>query len=206
MPFEREVLREHLHRARYAIARHATQLDEIVRARNRDDQSSVVAQHAAELGWIESRGDRQDGCERRVCVRQKTIGIRDDPVTRRIALRCCIDRGNGDVDAVPFVGFEVAEVVALAASGIEQRACERLRERDDRVEDRLCESAIEEPPPRRDRIGGIARHTRTPVLRLQQIEVAAARDVEGVPALADRAACVERERRVAVTDSTEEGR
>gem|GEM_PF-641251 len=202
---EREVLREHRDRPLDAIARHAAQLDQIVGAGDRDDQLSVVAQHAAELRGIQPRGDGGDDPEGRICVWQEAIGIGDDPVTRRIALRRRVDRRDGDVDAVPLLRIERAEVIALAAAGIENRTVERLHEIDDGVEQRPRESAIEKPPPRRDRLRRIARHPRAPILRLQQIEVTAARDVEGMSALADRAALLDDERRVAIADGAEEG-
>ncbi len=185
---ECEVRREHLNRSLHPVARHAAQFDEIVGAGNRDEQPAVIVQHPRELLRVQARGNGENGPEAAIGERQEAIGIGHDPAAGGIAPRCRIDRRGRDVDAVSLLRCDRAEVIALAASGIENGSVGRIEKREDRIEQRLREAAVEEAAPRGDCLRRVARHFRAPVLRLQQIEVAAARGVERMPAAAERAA------------------
>ena len=59
---------------------------------------------------------------------------------------------------------------------------------------------IEKSPPRGHSLRGIARSLRPPLLRLQQIDVAAPRDVERVSARTDEAALLALERQMAIAN------
>jgi hypothetical protein len=88
------------------------------------------------------------------------------------------------------MGFKVApmsdrEVVPFAAPDVEQGGARRQVERLDflpqRPQERRAVPRVEEPPPRLDGRQGIPGDLRPPVLRLEQVGVAAPREVEGVP-------------------------
>src|ERR1051326_8282146 len=113
-----------------------------------------------------------------------------------------VDRGDGDVDAVRFalvLRFQLAEVVAFAAAYIEKGVGRR-----EMGEVERGGVALEEPPSRRDHLGRVARTLRAAILRLQQVDVSAPRDVERVPALADDTRRLLRKRRAAIAHGAEE--
>ena len=93
--------------------------------------------------------------------------------------------------------------MSLAAADVEQRAARGQRVHD-RVDQRLHVSGFEEPPPRRHRLRRVAGILRLLVLRLEEIDVAAAGDVEGVVVRATVRAAVARERLAAVADRAKE--
>jgi hypothetical protein len=64
-------------------------------------------------------------------------------------------------------------------------------------------AAIEKAPPRGDGFDRIARISRTPLLRLQEIDVAAAGDVERMPARAHGAPRLARERLMTIANGAE---
>ena len=186
---EREAVREGLERPVDAIAARAAQFDQIVGRGKRDQQPPAVAQNPPELARIHPRGDREQDGERPVGDRHDPIGIGHHPLALRVAPRGCIHRRDGDIDAM---GVEVrfaldgAEVEAVAAAGIQNHVVgsgrHGLRDRRDAgVPSRPCHAIAGAPPRRRS----IARMFGAPLLRLQQVDVAAARDIEGVSARAD---------------------
>ena len=99
VPLEREMRREHRDRSFDAIARAATQLDEIVGTCDGNDEQAVVANDTSELDRVEARSNRENDIERRFGVRNEAIGIGDDPFVTRIAACGRFDRRNGDVNA-----------------------------------------------------------------------------------------------------------
>ena len=79
-----------------------------------------------------------------------------------------------------------AQVESVAAAGIENNvAGDAAMDLGDRLEQWHGDAQIVQPPPRRNGRNRIAWLIRSPILRLEQIDVSAARDIEGMPALAD---------------------
>ncbi len=113
------------------------------------------------------------------------------------------------VEAVP--AGEFTQVESIAATGVENGVGRRGRDRlRNGVEQRRGDPAIVQAPARGHGSHRIARVFGTAVLRLQQVDVTAARDVEGMPARARQAAPIaERlrtalQRQVAIADRAQE--
>ena len=94
-----------------------------------------------------------------------------------------------------------AECVSFAAADIENVVA--ANHSSNRVIDRLENSAIEESSSRGHRFSRIAGLPRSAILRLQEIDVAAARDIERMSARADGATLLACERRAAVAHGAE---
>jgi tetratricopeptide (TPR) repeat protein len=184
------------------------QFDDIVGSGDGYQQHPVIAHHAAVLGRVEPRSDRHDEREVACAIRQEPIGVSDDPRSIAIAPGCGIDRRRGDVDAMEFAAGGRAhgrEMMALSATGIEDRAGDRCRaESDDRFDDRRGVAGIEKAPAGGDRLRGVSRIRRLAILRLQEIAVPASREVERVAPGAHEAARLLREGLVTFADGTEQ--
>jgi Trk K+ transport system NAD-binding subunit len=95
--------------------------------------------------------------------------------------------------------------MSIAATGIEHRCTRGERQRaNDRVDQRLRVPRIEKPSPRGDRILRVARRVGPAILRLQQIDVAAPRNIEDVSPRALGAALIDLERGVTLSHGAEE--
>jgi hypothetical protein len=74
---------------------------------------------------------------------------------------------------------ETTEVETVAAAGIQNDiARDRVNHLRDSAQQRLRHAAIVQTPPRRYRIRSIARILGSPILRLEQVDVPAACDIE----------------------------
>src|SRR5260370_9240752 len=95
-----------------------------------------------------------------------------------------LNRGRGNVDAVagkPVPPLQVAEVPAIAAAGIDDDVvARRCQYRGDGLEHRPRHACLMDAPACRHRLLGITRQLRAALLRLQQVDVAAASDVKRV--------------------------
>jgi hypothetical protein len=212
---EREAGHERGHRLVHPIPQEPApedrlpELDQIVRARDDEEQPAVVVEDAMELGRVPARGDGRHRREGRGGIGQGAVGVRHDEVEARVPRGPRLDRGNRDVDAValaPEARRERAQVVALAAADLEQRIRRDDRQQvADRAGELRLEAAGQEAPPRRDGGGGISRSGRAAVLGLQQVDVAAPGDVEGMRARARQASPLPRERKTAAADRAEQG-
>src|SRR5713101_6559756 len=100
---------------------------------------------------------------------------------------------------------EGAEVETVTAAGIENdvpRACDdHLR---DGVQQRLGRAAIVQSPPRCYGSRSVARALRSPLLRLEQVDVSATRDVERMSARTEQSPLSAPQRHVAIADGAEE--
>ena len=119
---ELEITREGLNRPFHTITARASQLDEIVRGGEGNQESSIVAENAPKFTRIHSRCDGEDDGEGPVGVRHEAIGIGHDPLAARITARRGIHGWNRDVDAVrgeaSLLG-EGTEMEAVATAGVE---------------------------------------------------------------------------------------
>ena len=100
------------------------QLDEVVRARDHQQQPAIVAEHPAELGRVPPRGDGRHRAERRVGIGQRAVGVGHDEVKAGVPRGRRLDGGHGEIHPValaPEALREGAHVVALAAADLEQR-------------------------------------------------------------------------------------
>ena len=187
-------------------------LDEIVGRGKGNQEASVVAQDTPEFARIHAAGDRQNDGEGAVGVRQESIGIGHDPLAAavrwRITPRREIHGPSGDIDAVRLktsLAGERAEVETVPASGIENHVG---RTRGDHLGDshqqRLGHAAIVQSPTGRDGRQRVAGLLRPALLRLQQVEVSAAGDVEGMSARTEQSPLRARQLQVAATDGAEE--
>jgi hypothetical protein len=99
---------------------------------------------------------------------------------------------------------QVAQVVAVAASGIQHYILRRrLQHFRDALQQWRCHTQIVQPAACRYRFRGIAGLLRTPVLRLQQIEIPAARQIVGMVARAEHTLSVADQRKMAIADGAE---
>lgn len=212
MPLEVE-RGKRLHRPRRAVAQlglaedRGAELEEIVGGRDGHQEPPAGSKDAGELAGIHPGGDRGDGGERAVGVRQEAIRIRHDEVRVAMAARRGVDGRDGDVDAVTLRLTGVhdrAEVVAFAAAGIEHGVAGGEREEVDHgAHERRGKPAIEEAPAGGDGFGAVAGLRRAAVLRLEEVDVAAARHVEGMAARADEAPLLGGQRRAASAHGAE---
>ena len=183
---QREALREFIERPAGAVAPGAAQLDEIVRRGNGDKETPVIAQHAPEFCWIHARGDGEDDGERAVRIRHGAIGVGDHPFAFGIAARGGVDRGDRDIDPMGVasgLALQQAEVETVAASGVENNVAGSCGQRfGDGAIQRRGDATVMQAAAGGDGIHGIAWMFRAPLLWLQQIDVPAACDVEGMAA------------------------
>ena len=99
---------------------------------------------------------------------------------------------------------ERAEIETIAAACIENHVFSRRRDHlRNSAQQRRGDPEIVQTPPPGDRVGSIARLLRTAILRLKEIDVSAARDVERVTARADQPLSILREDQVAFANGTE---
>jgi hypothetical protein len=104
---------------------------------------------------------------------------------------------------------EASEDGPLAAADVQDRRLGRQRQagrglgegREERVEEAGCE----EPAPREGRLLRVAGRPRAAVLRLEEVYVAAPREIEGMPARAAEGALAPRQRLAAAADGAAEG-
>lgn len=169
----------------------AAQLAEVVRGGHSDDQRSLARQHARELVARPPAVDRQHQCNGAVEKRQPAIGVCDDPGVRRVAARGQFDRVRRQVDADAVQararsdGRQVAPVAAAQVGDEASSAgLELPGELDQNLLQRRAEARVEQLAARKRGLARVTRVERTPILRLQQAHIAAARDIEAVPALA----------------------
>jgi hypothetical protein len=212
---EREAGRERGHRLIHPIPQEPApedrlpELEQIVRAGDHEQQAAVVAEDAMELGRVPARRDGRHRREGRGGIGQGAVGVRHDEVEARVPRGRRLDRGHRDVDSValaPEARRERAQVVALAAADLEQRI--RYSDRQqvaDRAGELRLEATGQKAPPRRHRGGGISRSRRPAILGLQQVDVTAPGDVEGMRARARQASPLPRKRKAAAADRAEQG-
>ena len=182
---------------------------EILRRGKGDQQASVVAQDTPEFARIHPRRDRQDDRERAVGVRHEAIGIGHDPLAFGVAPRRGIHGRNRDVDAMRIeagLASEAAEVETVAAAGIENDVARATRPSSPRSR-RSSGSVTPRSCNRRRAATAAARVARllgSPILRLEQVDVSAARDVERMSARTNHSPLLARQRQVAAADGAEE--
>ena len=98
-----------------------------------------------------------------------------------------------------------AEVETVAAAGIENDVAGRCgHDLRDGAQQRLGHAAIVQSPPRRDGSRRVARLLGSPLLRLEQVDVSAARDVERMSARTEQSPLLAHQRHVAIADGAEE--
>jgi hypothetical protein len=97
-----------------------------------------------------------------------------------------------------------AEIETVPTAGIENGVSRRCaQDPGDGVEQRPGHAEIVQSPPPRDGSRCVAGLLRSPVLRLEQVDVSATRDVERMPARTDQAPVLARQRHSAVADRAE---
>jgi hypothetical protein len=194
------------------------QLAQVVRAGVDLQQFAAAAQHARELGVDREAEHAQHAVERGRQHRQAGVAA-DDPGGGRIgagpaagvlqiALRRRLHRPLRDVEAGERErarfhrrrGGELAQVVALAAAGVEAgerlaggRALEHGARH--RSGDRRVMPGLEEAPARGDHLLAVAGVARALVLHRQQVHIALGGEVEAVPVRAAQAAALALQRR-----------
>src|SRR5436309_11680891 len=196
-----------------ALAEHGLpQLAEIIGARHGHQQPSPRPEHPPHLGRAQPGVYRQDQIERAIRPWEEAVGVGHDPGSLPVAPRREIGRRRGEIDPMRLdagIAGERAYVVPLAAPHVEhRRATPKPERRDllaDRPQERLAIARVQKPPPRLHRLWRIARLFRPPVLWLQQVDVAAARDVERMPAGADPGAPPPLQGLAAMPDRADQG-
>jgi len=212
---ERESRREGRDGPLHAATQHAlaedrlAELDEVVGGGDGNEKRPVTSQDTPELARVHARRDRDDRAEGRVGVGEESVGVRDDPLKPRVSLRRRLDRRGRDVDAVGLASEPLAddrEVIAIPASNVEHGVLTGEGQQSPYdLHERGHDSTGEQAPSRRAHLGGVSGPTRLPILGLQEVDVAAARDVEGVALPADYAALDPRKRQLAAPHGAEEG-
>jgi hypothetical protein len=157
---------------------------------------------------IHPRSDGHDDRKKTLGVGHEPIGIGDDPFTLGVTAHRGFNGWDRNVDAVRAasgLAGQAAQVEAITTSGIEiyvVSGCgQNLR---DGVQQRPAYAAIMQSPPRSNGRDGVARLVRSAVLRLEQVDVSAARHVEGMPALTKQPLTVAGKRQAAITDRADQ--
>src|ERR1700733_1246178 len=126
-------------------------------------------------------------------VRYEAVGISHDPLASlagREALRRGIDSEGRDVDTMRIeagLPGERAQVEAIPAAGIENHVvATRSGNLSDGAQQRSGHAEVVQSPTRRDRGLGVAGLLGSPVLRLEKVDIPAARYVERMGALAEQ--------------------
>ena len=205
---EGEVVRECLDGASHPIAARAAQLNEVLRRRKGDEEASVIAQDPAEFLRIHPRRDRQDDRKGAVGVGHKAIGICHNPLTSGVAPGSGISGRNRDVDTMGIAarlegkGAEVKTVTAARIKNGVGRRC--IDDRSDSAQQWLGEAAVVQSPPGCDGSRRVARLRGSPLLRLEQVDVSAARDVKRMFARTEPPPFFSNQRHVAAADGAKE--
>ena len=190
-----------------AIASASTQFDEIVGSGDGDQKTASGLKDTPEFSGVHARGDRQDDRKGGVRVRQKPVGVRDNPLAGGITARGRVDGGDGDINAMGVASAVVgkrAEIVSVAAAGVEDGiGCGWLQQVLNFGEQRSGQAAIMQPAARGDGFRRIAGALGTALLRLEKIDVAGARDIERVARGADQACPIADKLAAAMSDSAE---
>lgn len=168
------------------------QFDEVVRGGHHHDQPAARPQDARALGWVAARVHREDDIDGSIRKWQTPIRVGDNPGRRGAAACGAHDRGAGELEADGIHTVDTRDHLCqeLAGSGPELGhhtvavAEPGSRLPHDTLQRRDADTAREQPLPRRDRIRRIARQCRAAILRLQQIHISGAGDVERMPVLA----------------------
>jgi hypothetical protein len=169
--------------ALYALA----QLDQVIRCRHRNQHDAVGGQHAIGLPGIATSVQRHEQIDARVEQRQAAIGIRHHPGVTREPAGGTIggSRRQIDADAARLEPFaQRGERITGSRSEIDDHRCGAERKRNclrtHAIDQCPTHSRRQQRRARRDRLTRIAGIERSPVLRLQQVDIAAARDVVGM--------------------------
>ena len=168
------------------------QFDQIVRRRQHDDQRAGRFQHARAFSgfrrpWMESTRSTLSSCSGRRRSALATTHVSDGK--RRAANSTAATDRSIPMPEIERVARQAAQHLAgpraeIDGDGVGWQAREPLRLHD-RIDDGASDSCLLERCARVDRRLGVTCRERTTVLRLQQVDVAAARDVERMAGGAD---------------------
>src|ERR1017187_10370563 len=100
---------------------------------------------------------------------------------------------------------EASEIETVAATGIQNNVARTSgHELRNSAQQRLRHTAIVQPAPRPDGCRGVAGLLGTPILRLEQINVPAPRDIKGMAARTDEPPLLTHQRHAAVTNAADQ--
>ena len=191
-----------------AVAGGAAEFDEVVGGGDGEEEAAGGTEDAVELGGVSAGGDGEDEGEGLARVGDLAVGVGEDPLAVGIAAGGGEDGGLGDIDAVALgAGLfgEGAEVVAVAAAGVEDGVGGGGGGKvADGVEQGEEEALGGEAAAGVDCFGGVARVFGPAVLGLEEVDVAAAGNVEGVKPGAGVGVAGPGEGLAAAPDGTEE--
>ena len=141
-------------------------------------------------------------------MRNEAVGIGNDPLAFGIGARGGVHGGNRNVEAMrgeAGLASEGAKVKAITASGVEHDVLgTRLQNVRDGAREGLSDSAVVQSASRSYCARGVARLLRAAVLWLEQIDVAALGDVEGMGAGTEQPTLFARQREPAIADGAEQ--
>src|SRR5258708_3167590 len=99
---------------------------------------------------------------------------------------------------------ESTEIKSVAASDVQNHVTLRCGQHaGNAVQQWPSHTAIVQSPPRRHRFRSIARLLRSPILRLEQVDVSATRNVERMPARTENSTFLALQRQMAIPDGPE---
>lgn len=190
------------------IAPVAAQFNEIVGGGKSKEEASVVSQHTPEFERIHARRYRQDDRKRPVGVRHEAIGVGDYPFAGGESTRGGFNGGHGDIDAMRAefgLPVERAEIKTVPAAGVKNDIFgRRERKIGDGMKERAGHAAIVKATPSGYSGGRVARPAGPAVLGLEQVDVSAASDVEGVSVFTKEATLFALQDRAAIADGAKE--
>jgi len=167
-----------------------TQLNQIIRGWQRHDQDSSGRQDAGAFGRISPSVDGQDDVYTAVSEGQSSIRVGHDPRESRETSRCKVDGRHRQIDADAAhrtIPAQALQHLARAATEVHGHGSAPVGAKlksadliDDGIDDGVPDAHPIERSARFDGSFGIAGIQRSAILRLQQIDVAAARDIEGM--------------------------
>ena len=164
-----------------------TQLDQVIRGRQRHDQDSSGGQDAGAFGRISPPVDREDDIYPIISEGQSSIRVGHDPRKSGNTSRRDVDGRHRQIDsdtAEGTIATQALQHLARPATKIDGHGIGTKLESADAIDDGSDDRVPDAQPIERraclDGSSGITGIRRAAVLRLQQVDVAAARDVEGM--------------------------
>ena len=144
----------------HAIPTHPAQFDQIVRSRQCDQQSAVVAYYAPKFRGIHPRSNRHDDRKRRLFVRHETIGIGYDPLASGIPPGCGVYGRNRNIHSMHIKAAKLGEragIKPVTAAGIQQNVSSpHIEDLANSMQQRSRHTKIVQPPARGNGLRGIA--------------------------------------------------
>ena len=205
---ELEIARKGLESPRHAITSSAAQFNQVIWSGDGNQKATVAAQDAPKFTGIHSPGYRENERERAVRIGYHAVGVSHHPLALGEATRRGLNRRNRNIDTMRLESgspCEVAEIKPATATSVKNDVlgC-NIGDLGNRVQKRRRHAKIVQTLPADKSSRGVAWMLGPPLLRLQQVDVSASGDVEGMASLAEQPPAFAMQRQAAIANWTEE--